>query len=380
MLKKNFEILGERMKKLAKMSLVAAVAVAGFTTTASASQNMAEWAKNTTLSGYVRYRLNNDLDDAVEDGDTTEEAKVVMKFTTPVNDAVTANLKMVSEAKTENAQTAANTNVTEGNFVVGLSGATVIAGLQTSQSPFFANNGDTRSHGVTALIPAGPVTVAAAYYTTTTVPVLINSVMAVGIIGKADMVSYQAWYASVEDGADVEAPGAVAGAQLGLVDAAAMNASVSVALDAVTVDAMYSTLTLDGDTDTGVTKLVVSGEMSGVSVAAAYAMSAEDGGRVAVDNDTDAVSDFAMDNLAMSATTDASAFYVEAGMPVAENVKVKLSYLNGTSDAHADFNEIDVCAKYQMSKNFYAKLLYVTGTDIADADFSYSQIEVKYSF
>jgi ACT domain-containing protein len=61
-LKKDFEILGEQMKKIAKLSLVAAVAVAGFTT--ANAQPLEEAIKNVDVSGSVVYRYNdyNDRD------------------------------------------------------------------------------------------------------------------------------------------------------------------------------------------------------------------------------------------------------------------------------------------------------------------------------
>ena len=84
------------MKNIIKMSLVAAVAVAGLTTTSSAA-NLEDAVKNTQLNGYVRYRLNSNHTDGAE-ATAVEETKAVMKFTTKVNDSVKANIKMVSFA------------------------------------------------------------------------------------------------------------------------------------------------------------------------------------------------------------------------------------------------------------------------------------------
>jgi hypothetical protein len=419
----NFEIYKKkrkRMKKMIKMSLVAAVAVAGLTTTASAKQNMAEWAKNTTLSGYVRYRLHNDLE-TDKQGDTTEEAKAVMKFTTPVNDMVTANLKYVSFAETKSANTTANTAVYEGNFVVKAGGATVIAGLQTSQSPFFANNGDTRSHGITALVPAGDVTIAGAYYYTTVAKgmvgepaagALANSVTALGALGKAGMVKYGVWYASVEDGADVED---VALTGVGLKSASATSIDVSADLGVANVQLMRTIVTNDS-TDTGITKLVASGKAGAISWAAAYATTEKDGGMASLDNDSDSKADLSMHILNMGATTDATAMYAMGKMQINDKTCASLAYLSGTSDAHADFNEMDIKVGYKMSKNFSVSAIYgagtkpapvegvaavaavdgtisgtqitggtdavtaVTAAPMADADFVNTRIEFKYTF
>lgn len=373
------------MTKMIKLSLVAAVAVAGLTTTASAKQNLAEWAQATTLSGFVRYRLVNDMETDLK-GDTTEEAKAVMKFTTPVNDAVTANLKYVSEALTNKANVVADTKVAEANFVVKAAGATVIAGLQTSQSPFFANNGDTRSHGFTALVPVSGVTVAAAYYTTSVAAgmagantYLAENVTALGVLGKADIVSYGLWYATAQDSADVEDQ-ALAGSGLSGISSYSVDVKAKVA--GLNVQVMKTQITTDQTNDTGVTKLVVSGKTGKIKYVAAYAMSNEDGGMTAFDTDTDAKSDLAMHNLSMAKTTDASAFLVGATVPVMDKVSIDAKYLVGSEGDKGNdesFSELDITAKYAMSKNFYAYARYYTG-EHNKVDLSGTRIEIKYSF
>lgn len=390
------------MKKMIKMSLVAAVAVAGLTSTASAKQNLAEWAQNTDLSGYVRYRLNTDHETANQ-GDMTEEAKAVMKFTTKVNDNVTANLKYVSFAETKSADTAADTAVKEANFVVKAGKATVIAGLQTSQSPFFANNGDTRSHGFTALVPVGPATIAAAYYTTTvgsgamakssvidapTKNAIANNVLALGALTKFGNVNVNAWYAQVEDTSDVEdqtlSGVTVLSGAANLKDASAMSLEVSAKVGAINAQLMHTELE-GNDVKGTLTKAVLSGKAGKVSYAAGYAQTGDEalGGQVTIDNDSDAKSDLSMHVLNMQATKDASAIYLMGGYKVNDQISASLSYLSGSDDMSAgtknDFDEYNVQAGYQMSKNFAATVIYGAG-EFQGADFAESRIEVKYTF
>ena len=77
------------MKKFAKMSLVAAVAVAGLTSTATAG-SLEEAVKATDISGYVRYRFNKDQENKA---DVKNEAKIVINLKTKVNDNVTSHIK-----------------------------------------------------------------------------------------------------------------------------------------------------------------------------------------------------------------------------------------------------------------------------------------------
>ena len=377
------------MKKMIKMSLVAAVAVAGLTTTSSAA-NLEDAIKGTKLTGYVRYRINTDHEAAT---DMREEGKFVAKITTPVNDMVTANVKMVGEAKTDNADTTnvkgttkAPLSVTEGNFVIKAGGATVIAGLQTSQSPFFANNGDTRSHGVTALIPAGPVTVAAAYYTTTTpalgAAAMTNNVTALGALGKFGVISANLWYATAQDGTDIE--NNIGALDTAFATATALSGASATSIDLtakagpLNVQLMKTMVSTDNFGDEGVTKLVATGKAGNISYMAAYAMSEDDGGRVALDGDTDSIADIGLDNISMSEAADATAFAVSAKIAMDSGVCASAAYLTGDANS-VDFNELDLKVGYKMSKNFKASLLYATG-DKLGTDFGYSQIEVKYTF
>jgi hypothetical protein len=377
------------MKKMMKMSLAAAVAVAGLTSTASAG-NLTEMIKDSKVSGYVRYRLETDHENSTN---INEKAKVVAKLTTPVNDMVTANVKVVGgESSTQNADTSANLAVTEGNFVVKAGGATVIAGLQTSQSPFFANNGDTRSHGATALVPAGPATIAAAYYTTTTggglaKPAMTNDVVALGAMVKAGPANINLWYAQVEDGDSLSNGGSIAATldtlNSAFDDASAMSAEVTLKAGPVDLQAMMTQVS-NGNSDTGLTKVVASGKAGSIEYAAAYAMTNEDGGMVSLDKDSDAKSDLSMEILNMQATTDASAIYGKVGVKVADNVKVCLSHImgtdKGTNAKDVDFSETDVHVKYAMSKNFKVTAWYAMGTTHKDADFANSRVEFKYTF
>ncbi|MEA3383519.1 MAG: major outer membrane protein [Campylobacterota bacterium] len=372
------------MKKMIKMSLVAAVAVAGLTTTASAG-NLEDMIKDTKMAGYVRYQLVTDHENST---DTDEQAKIVAKITTPVNDMVTANVKMVAgETSTQNADTKAAMNITEGNFVIKAAGATVIAGLQTSQSPFMANNGDTRSHGFTALVPAGPATIAAAYYTTTVggglaSPAMTNDVLALGALVKAGPANINLWYATVEDGANLSNGGDIADTlntlNTAFDDASAMSVELTAKAGPVDVQVMHTEVENGGDTLGALTKAVVTGKAGNISYMAAYAMTAEEGGQVTLDNDSDAKSDLGLDNLNMQSVADATAFAVSGKIKMDNNMCASIAYLAGDT-AGTDFDELDVKVGYSVSKNFKASLLYAMGDD-AGTDFGYSQIELKYTF
>jgi len=383
--------------KMIKLSLVAAVAVAGLTTTSSAA-NLEDAIKGTKLTGYVRYRLNTTHDDGAANvgGNANEEAKIVAKITTKVNDSVTANVKTVSLADTSKGQTNADTGVYEGNFVVKAGGATVIAGLQTTQSPFAANNGDTRSHGVTALVPAGPVTVAAAHYTTTVAgsTVVTEDISALGAIAKLGVANVEAWYADKHN-SKTSVAALLASAKVGPAKVAFHHADKD-----------------DGTSNENTnTQLSASMKAAGANVMVAYATTGKNSGDVTLDGDTDSKLIYALEGLSTK-SANLDAVVVGAKMPVGP-VSVGVDYLIGSADIttdatyaastytfdtttgtstetkgalataastkNEDISELKLSVAYKMSKNFGASAWY-SAYEIGSTDYSKSRIEVKYTF
>ena len=86
------------MKKIAKLSLVAAVAVAGLTT--ANAQPLEEAIKNVDVSGSVVYRYNNyDNDNTANnpdsDNDATNNYKIGLNLASKVNEDVKFNSRFI---------------------------------------------------------------------------------------------------------------------------------------------------------------------------------------------------------------------------------------------------------------------------------------------
>ncbi len=81
------------MKKFAKMSLVAAIAVAGLTSTATAG-SLEEAIKGVNISGFVEYRAESTVQttaDVAEEG--SHDIDIRLQAVVPVNDMVTATIR-----------------------------------------------------------------------------------------------------------------------------------------------------------------------------------------------------------------------------------------------------------------------------------------------
>ena len=165
------------MTKMIKMSLIAAVAVTGMTSVATA-QPLEEAIKGVDVSGMLRYRYDDkktDADDNTKDvSEQWNNYRLDVNTKAKVNDTVTANVTIgignTGEGANlpENTEGAAGLDVRNANFTFSLPVATVIAGKQSIPGPFVDNTVDdiSRGTGIVALVPAGPVTIAAGHFVT----------------------------------------------------------------------------------------------------------------------------------------------------------------------------------------------------------------------
>lgn len=389
------------------MSLVAATAVAGLTSTASAKP-MEEAIKNVDLSGYVRYRYTNGKSET-----ESNKYKTVLKISSKVNDNVTAFIKAAGEDGTTNVNGDADpvtTAVKEAKFIVKAGKATVIAGKQGLQTPF-ADIADQQGTGLVALYPVGPITLAGGWYTNSDAKSIYNTglnpspstendiggnnISALAAIGKTGNINYSAWFAQVSE-TNLNVGGTLhATAQAG---ATAMNFNVkgqfgpaSVELNHASVDYSLNAAakTLADELNPTQTRIVAGMKAGIVNVAAGFVVTGDEGGNVTL-GDTDAKANFVLENTSASELADASIIYVGAKAKVS-GVTLGLEYLDGdgkaaalTKAAYAAASKIDVdemkfSAAYAMSKNFNVSG-FITKGEENKVDTDMSRIEIKYTF
>jgi hypothetical protein len=372
------------MKKMIKMSLIASVAVAGLTTTASATA-MEDSIKNTDLSGYIRYRYTNGKASIEKN-----EYKTVFNIKSKVNDNVTAKLKVAGASATTNDSGDADpvqANIKEANFIFNLGGATVIAGKQGLATPF-ADAADQQGTGIVAVVPAGPVTVAAGWYTNSDAKAITdgtsstseltgNNIGALGVIGTAGPVNFAAWYAKISEN---EGAAANAGATAVNLNVAGKFGPVSVEFNHASVN--YTGTTGDALKDPKQSRLVVSADAGVAKVTLGYVKTGKEGGNTTLGDD-DAKSNFKLENISASATKDASIYYAGVKAP-AGPVTVGLEYvgtgdIDGTTAAKTKANETKLSVAYAMSKNFTISA-FATDGKTGTAENDTTRVEMKYTF
>jgi hypothetical protein len=392
------------MTKMIKMSLIAAVAVTGFTSTVSAKP-IEESLKNVDFSGNLRYRYTN--------GDTTEdtnEYKLQMSLKSKISDIVTANLSTDVVATTSDSGANAGTargdadpvaaNITEANFAFSVAGKTIIAGKQALATPF-ADGGVAsdaqQGTGVVALVPVAGVTIAGGLYVNTDAKTYVyggangldlggHNIAALAALGSASNVKYAVWYAKVsENELTKEADGTTAAGLAGnTAGATAVNLNFSAPVGPVSVEVNYAKVNYTVNKADGLepsqSRIVVAGDVAGVSLAAGYVKAGKDGGDVTL-GDGDATANFVMEAFSGTILKDTSAYYLAASTPVGP-VTAKLEYgktsaFQGGSTQAASETKFSVA--YELVKNFNISA-WTTSCSGALNNSGANRIELSYTF
>lgn len=411
--------------KFAKLSLVAAVAVAGFTT--ANAQPLEQAIKDVDVSGSVVYRYNDYSDDkatgtaATDAGQKYDRSnnnyKIGLNVSSKVNDDVKFNSRFLV-ADMANAAAFApldssssgdanvNTQLSQANFAyTGLKNTTVTVGKQGLNTPYttgaMIDENEQNGTGAMVLSAVGPVTLGAAYFnqtnlgtsgdtlqglnskststtdvkngsttvgsftTTTTNDDFGNKdVSALAVIANLGPVTADAWYLKLDNVFDTYTVGAKSDLTLG-----------GIALGAT---ARYASLTLEdnvaaavrGDkkyTDNDIIKLGLTAKAGIFNASVDYAKTGKDGGLTALDSDaTTALKGW---NVNSVDKFDADYYKLVAGVDILANLNLSANYgdlqskSSATSSANdLEFEELYGQLTYKMSKNLTTYVRYGTYT------------------
>jgi len=370
------------MKNTIKMSLVAAVAVAGLSSNVAAKP-LEEAIKDVDVSGSIVYRYNDYSDDknAVNDKTKTDNNyKIAVSLKSKVNDYVTATVRVVTgtgigdsdggfAAGGLDTKAGPDANptvqVSQANFTVKTDAATVIAGKQGLTTPWTmaidSDGNEQTGTGLLALVPAGPVTVAAAYFNQTNLDNVKTSITApgskdlvgseniatVGVLGTAGPVAFDAWYLDLEDTFDSFTVGAKA------------------TVDMITAELRYASLELDnknalGETDNSIIIAKVGAKMDIFNAYLQYGKTDKDGGLTALD--AFAKTTMFGWNTTIHNKADADYVRVGAGMDVMSGLNVSLNYADleykDAANDKVEESELYTQITHKMGKNLVTYVRY----------------------
>ncbi|MCT7549752.1 major outer membrane protein [Aliarcobacter butzleri] len=407
------------MRKISKLSLVAAVAVAGFST--ANAQPLEEAIKNVETSGSVVYRydnFNNDIDG--QSGGITSgknNYKIGLNLSSKVNEYVKFNSRFVVggadsgfaglDAKNDSDR---NVDVTlsNANFAfTGIKNTTISAGKQGLATPWTVatdiNGNEQTGTGVLSLTTVGPVTVALGGFNETNVDKTsdINGTLGVkgsnlistgwwnnaartqqgvlglsgteniyvaALLGDLDFVNLEAWYLNMEDTFKTYTLAATSKIDL------SENAKIG-------LEARYVNLKLDNDIvgapmeydATGVVtdrwtsddrkndmfRLAVDGKFNIVNAKVSYTQTGKDGGLTALDQDAKNTT------LGWAITSngipDAKYWQAALGADILDNLNFTVNYGNLESKedaANLELEEVYGQLTYKMSKNLTTYVRY----------------------
>ncbi|MCT7909389.1 major outer membrane protein [Arcobacter lacus] len=371
------------MRKISKLSLVAAVAVAGFST--ANAQPLEEAIKNVEVSGSVVYRYNdsnNDSNDAVSTGEgstTNNNYKIGLNATSKVNDYVKFNSRFLvaNEGSADfagplNTQTSGDTTVdvelSHAYFsLTAVPNTTVNVGKQGLTTPWTvaldSDGNEQTGTGVLALSTFGPVTAGAGYFNQTNLDKSgdfaglfdgAEDIIVGAVIADLDPVKLEAWYLDMDNRFDTYS----------------LSATSDFKFDGgkVGLEARYVSLDLDKqldpeDTDNATAILIATGNIGIVNAKVAYAWTDKEGGITALDRDAkNTLLGWSINSLGKA---DADYWQAVLGVNILDNLNLSANYGNieyVVGNADVEEEEIYAQLTYKMSKNLNTYVRYGTYT------------------
>ena len=391
------------MTKLVKLSLAAAIAVSGLSSTVAAKP-LEEAIKGVDVSGTVVYRYDDRNDDEADASTSVNSYKAAVNIKAPVNDIVTFNARVSTDlnlydgvtvgslsnkadmaALDTQAQSDANPtlNLTEAYFTAKMGMLTVNAGKQGIATPWTvahdaAGDEDTGT-GILALADAGFATFAAGYFNQTNVVGLGENLAVLAVIAPVGPVNFDAWYLD----ADVEDD-----------DVSFDSYTVGVSGSAMGINAYARYTNIDPDAagadDQDLWKIGANGQLGPVGLAAEYASGDQDGSGVSL-NDCDAATGAQAWAVNACNKFDVDFWKVSANMDLMPGLNFSLTYADAdyedaaTGGNDVDEDEIYGQITYQMSDNFMTYVRYGnydvdSDNDADDVDQTRGRLHVQYSF
>ena len=341
------------MRKLAKLSLVAAVAVAGLTNVNAAS--LEEAIKGVDVSGQFRFRAQ----EKSMTGTTSTDVEIEVGVKVPVTENVTAVFKIDNANDDTESVTKGGVTIEDYYFSYNQDALTVNAGQQNI--PGRITDG-AQGDGVVALYNLGSVTVGAAAFMTNSLTQGddLYSVLAMGNFGP---VSVSAQYADVID------------------HGTTYNLKADSSVEMVKIGAEYTESERDtGSLEYSTAKAYASAKVGIVSATLSYAKTG-DNGSGSVNEELEAASEALLWNVGTSGRDDYDAITIDASVAITPAISLRAAYLAG-EEGNGTNNEVTETLgqiSYKVAKNLTT---YARFADVEDKGVEYTRarVEARYSF
>ncbi|WP_066354256.1 major outer membrane protein [Aliarcobacter skirrowii] len=415
------------MKKFTKLSLVAAVAVAGLSS--ANAKPLEEAIKDVEVSGSVVYRYNDkkvkNPTANIENAESDNNYKVALNLASKVNDYIKFNSRfLVADADggfavgglDTQSQGDANPNLTLSHAYFGLTAipnTTVNVGKMGLTTPWTvaidSDGNEQTGTGVLALSTVGPVTVAAGYFNQTNLDKSGNTkvksangvfgfdhgskdIAVAALIGNVGPVTLDAWYLNMDELFDTFSLSATS--KLDLAEDAKIGLEARYVQLDLDNDTIANGINLNTDKKNDMFRLAVDGKVSIVNAKVSYTKTNKKGGLTALD--TDAKNATLGWNLNSLSKYDADYYQLVVGVDILDNLNLSANYGNieykdGNNATSNKIEEEEIYAQltYKMSKNLNTYVRYGTftketttpaGVKNKNNDDTTGRLQVEYTF
>lgn len=349
------------MTKMIKMSLVAAVAVVGLSTSVSASVNLEDAIKGVKIKGYVSYTMEEYTDKKGNDNEAQHDIDVRVQANIPVNDnySVTVRVDEANDDDTDDIDPSATSNKNKDSGALNLqfdrvyvtyknNGLKVFTGLQGVIASNLHDDVDGDGVKFSYNIDKS-LTLSGGYFYNTTEGT--DEIAGLALAGKTGTISYGLTYATMID-SDVSNgnDGTVTDNGSKIVDL-----NIGTKLSGLSLNLAHTTRSEDaiGTKDQSLTKVIVAGKAGDIKYAVGYAKAGKDGAEVAIDSDADASVNLVLNEVSTDAIADGSAVYVMAGTKLGGNLSAKLEHVTADGKSTVkDASETMLTLTNKITKKF----------------------------
>ncbi len=345
------------MTKMIKMSLVAAVAVAGFTTSAS--------AMDTSYTGKV-YVENHAT--SVNDGQTVTgyDIDFDVKATTKINDNFSAVVGVQADADTKDNVAASASAVTmdKANINYAGNGLTVKFGRQAINTP--TTDGETVEGILATYGVAKGITLAAAHFGNQSIAegaVAGQDAHAVAVLGSMSGVNFQLWNVGV------------AGHSVN--NTLVVGANVA----GIALGARYATTDFEAGTDKDGSTMILSaaGKAGTVGLSAAYLVNGED--NAAFTSDASSANTAELVEFNAQNAADTKAFILGVSAPMTSTLSASVKYGSADIGANNSISEVVLQLTNKFAKSLTGTVRYADYTGVtSDTDQTQLRADMTYKF
>lgn len=307
------------------------------------------------ISGNVNYEIEDKLAYGVNNSDREAEHDIDLdlKLQYPVSNETIFTLKIDDDNTNDEKGSALDLKVDQIYISYQKNNQNFQLGLQEIAGPFFyEKNGD----GLLFLRSSDTNILALSYYVNNTYSGA-DEVLQAAMIGEMGNINYSAWYSQIQD-SEYSATGNNGTASN--YDSKVMQFSIFKQEKTIKFGVTHTKLDSDNDSTGTVlgeqsqTVLFIDNEDSSLAYSFAYIQTGQNGGNVALDQETDSEANYSLDEIGANDITDGKAYYASLTKFFEKTDSIKIEYFKGDGTISAEETKLTYSSFLGKDLFFYA--------------------------